>query len=72
MEHTEGFENLVCKGLVMVFNLQARPCPSTAVLRAAVKLLETGNELRMLTLEHLDIAVDGERTSVAIGEVGRP
>ena len=72
MQHTESFEDLVCKGLVMVLNYQARPCPSATVLRAAVKLLETGNELRMLTLEHLDIAVGGERNWVAIGEVGRP
>lgn len=71
LQHTESFEYLMGQRPVKVLNFQARPSPSTAALRAAVELLEAGDKLRMLTLEHLDIAVDDELNWVAIGAVSR-
>ena len=68
MQHAESFEYLVYTGPFMTPRFQARPSPPIAVLRVAVKLLETGLQLAILTLEHLDIAVDGEWDWIATGK----
>ena len=60
LQHSESFEHLVRKGLIVILDFQARSCLSTAVLHAAVKLLKTGDELYMLKLEHLKLAGDNE------------
>ena len=53
---------------VMTPSFQARPSPPIVVFHVAVKLLETGLQLAIFTLEHLDIAVNGERDWIATGK----
>ena len=60
LQHTESSGYLARKGLIAIFNFQARFCLSTAVLRAAAKLLEIGDELFLLKLEHSDTAGNSE------------
>ena len=71
VQHSESFEYLVCKRLVIPAKFYARPGPSFALLHATVKLLETSGELRVLTHEHLDFAENGELEELTVREMSK-